>query len=261
MFSTWGVDSNDGSMHVARGSSGVEEIRLEHCEVEETTLVALIESCRCLKSLIFRRNSAPFPGDLFILPLVHALREYSRETLENLELSFKPDTAHPGSLGPLRDFPQLKRISCPMSTLFASTHEREMVLPPSLTSLSLWIDPELADGGWSIALARVLESKQETVPLLEELCVEGYTNLPEEEIIQKACDAAQVTLTFPVTAISPLLHPVTVSPFHHLTPLWMSPEPINVPASFGHLPLPEVVPGGTHPMVWDWQIPPAHDSL
>jgi hypothetical protein len=122
-----------------------------------------------------------------IKPLGHALREFAQDTLENLELGFKLDKLEfppfPRSLGSLHDFPQLKRISCPIANLLDEpmssrfTAELRTVLPPSLTSLCLWIDREWAGGGWHVPLVHLLERKTETVPLLETLCIRGCINL------------------------------------------------------------------------------------
>jgi hypothetical protein len=80
----------------------------------------------------------------------------------------------------------------------------------------VWIDQEWADGGSSIALVQLLESKRETVPLLEELYVKGFMKLAEGEMIQQACDAAHVVVAFSVVAPPPLM--ITLN---ELVPQWL----------------------------------------
>jgi hypothetical protein len=232
------------SMQAARGSSGVQDIHLENCEVDQPMLVAMIRSSRGLKSLVLRQHNAPAHEAFTISALGDALRESCRETLENLELGFRRGTPRNRSLGSLQDFPRLKQISSSTSILLPPTKQLGAVLPPSLASLSLSIDPESVESGWDVALVQLLESKRETVPFLEELYVKGCMTMREQEVIQKSSDAAEVALTSSVVNILPRLAPGAMAiPFDEFIPLWMPPDPapfFDFPADLGDLPLFEI---------------------
>jgi hypothetical protein len=138
--------------------------------------------------------------------LGRALRRYARDTIENLELDFSLDKKHdvtdpPGALGSLLDFGRLKHVAAPMLMLLGEPSpgvalELGAVLPRSLTSLSLWIDPSWDKAGWELVVVRLLQNRQENVPLLERLHVRGYFDTSLEKTIQAACVAGQVEVTF-----------------------------------------------------------------
>jgi hypothetical protein len=219
--------SNDGApMQVARVPSSVEEISLKDCEVDESMLVALFTSSPGLKSVVLRDNFiAVLEAIPAVSPLGNTLREYSQETLEILELDFKPNTPYRRPLGSLRHFSQLQRVSCGISMLLGSawsplTHDLGTVLPPSLTSLSLGMDHDWADGRSTTALVQLLEGKRETVPLLEQLHVKGFMKPAERERIQQACDAADVVLRLVFSVVAP---PPLMMPLNELVQQWILP--------------------------------------
>ena len=107
----------------------------------------------------------------------------------------------PGSLGSLYDFTRPTHTSTAISLLpdepFARTPVVQLgaILPPSLTSLSLWIDPDWDDARWERIVVQLLESKRETVPLLKTLSVGGSYHCAEEVVVvQRACAQAEMEL-------------------------------------------------------------------
>jgi hypothetical protein len=198
-------DDNDNDNDDNNSDHGVELIQLAECEVDAKSLVALVKSTRRLRSLIYRYDETN-PGVIFFTgSLRRALQRYAQDTLENLELDFSVDEMHftepPGAFGPLRDFGQLKHVTAPMSLLFGEPSQGlaldfGAVLPRSLTSLSLWIDPDWDGAGWRPVVVRLLQSKRKNVPLLARLHVAGYFDVGSEEMIRVACVLGQVDVTF-----------------------------------------------------------------
>ena len=185
-------------------SSGVERIHLEDSWCSRSSMTAIVQSCRALKSLVYRHRTMT-PDFGFSAGLAGALRQHARDSLENLELDFIFDNREiaewPDSLGSLRDFTQLSRLSTPISLLHdRSQHPPDLgaVLPPSLTWLYLEIDSDLEGVGWENIIVQLLEGKQNTVPLLKMLYVASPSRFDDtqEETIREACVQAQVEVIF-----------------------------------------------------------------
>jgi hypothetical protein len=190
-----GIGDND------MGENGLEVIQLEECVVDAGVLTALVESTRKLRSLIYRHDETNSGVEFLAGSLGQALQRYTQDTLENLELDFSVDEMHftepPGTLGSLRNFAQLKHVTAPMSLLFEpSALELGAVLPRSLASLSLWIDPDWDEAGWELIVIRLLQNKPENVPLLERLHLGGNFDTSLEETIRAACVSGLVDVTF-----------------------------------------------------------------
>jgi hypothetical protein len=197
-------DDGDNDDDDDSGDHGVEIIHLEGCVVHAKVIAALVKSTRRLRSLIYQQDDTS-PYSVFAELLGRALRKYARDTLENLELDFSVDELDfiepSGSLGSLRDFGRLKHVTAPLFVLLGEpspglTLELSVLLPQSLTSLSLWVDPEWEIEGWELVVVRLLQNKQENVPLLERLHVEGYFDTSLEERIRETCVLGQLEVTF-----------------------------------------------------------------
>ena len=235
-------DNADSSDH------GVEVFHLEECMFCVEALISLVKSTRRLKSLIYQHDRS-YSGILFFAEsLGRALQRYARDTLEILELNFSVDEMHfinrPGALGSLRDFSLLKHVTAPMSLLLDEplpglALELGAVLPRSLTSLSIWIDPSWTEAGWELFVIQLLQSKRENVPLLERLHVAGYFDPSLEETIRGACVSGEVDVTFlswqAPEAQSPSTTSVSPIPAPAALPVTTTPTAIPAPTALPNL--------------------------
>jgi hypothetical protein len=179
-------------------SSPVEIIDMQDIVMDGDVFASIVRSCRKLRTLSFQYPLLCGYGEtpMFGPPLGDALRQCTQQTLQSLELDFASSEFQnwesPGLIGSLRDFVCLKHISVALSLLIDDPSDHlGSILPPSLTSLSLWIDPDWEEkGDWPALVVDLLESKQEFVPSLKTLFKGGCGG--SEGTVRAACHTAGV---------------------------------------------------------------------
>jgi|ERR1700722_15244736 len=180
--------------HPLPGSSRIEHIEFQSCEIHNDMLGTLVRSSRLLRTFVYKVRSSTI---IHPPPLGDALRQYALSTLECLEVTHS-DNLSIDSFGPLSGFTRLAHIKISLSLLLGGPNGEttntiacrlSTTLPVSLISLYL-----LIDSAWkSVSIGPVAEwfvkNRHERLNYLRNIAICGYIEDSERQRLESLCMA------------------------------------------------------------------------
>jgi len=184
------------------GSSRIEHMEFTYSAIHNTALGALARSSRSLRTFVYKFDATtvvtfhpPSLGDV--------LRQCALNTLEHLEVNAKYSV---GSLGPLSEFAKLTYIRSSLSLLLGTrdgfstnsiARRLGAVLPVSLISLHLWIDPSWQGMSIVSVIEQFVKGRHDRLKQLKRLGVYGFVRHSDTQIIESMCKVEGLSIILP----------------------------------------------------------------